>query len=52
MAELTVDEPTACVACEVAMPDEALDDDGYCGECAFEADIRRSEDLRDMAEDR
>lgn len=47
-----VDEMQVCVACEETFDDGALNDDGVCQECAFAADVRASERLRDNAGDR
>lgn len=52
MADETLAPEFICMSCEKPTADEALDDDGYCAECAFEADIRRAENMRDAREDR
>lgn len=41
-----------CEGCEEPMPDEALNDDGYCADCQLHRDIQRAENLRDSAGDR
>lgn len=51
-AEYTPTLELVCVSCDREFPDEALDDDGYCADCAFAADIRKAETLLDATRDR